>query len=438
MEALRYPKYRLALGISTLAWIALWLSNIAVTAGMLQAGRTSADIGLFQGAWTLGVPLSVIAGGLITDRLGPTTAIRLGLCLEFAGMVLMGLAVSVADVPLPGLLLAAMLIGSSDGMNGVGINVLAGGVVPRHLMASAIGLLLLALASGRIVGGTLAGPAVQALGASGALYLCAALVAMGLVLTFAIGHVQLAPTDGSRAYADLRPAMRWYRQTPDARTVLTVGALMAVLVYGYFSLLPVIVGQTMGTDTTSQGLAMAAGGFGVAVAALLMGPTARRIGVGRLLFLAALGASASLVTLGLGQTSLVVLIAVTFLPAFTNVQAASASVVLQTLAPVGVRGRVVGLYSMTFAALLPVGTVTAGWLGARFGARETLLVLASLMAISVIVLAIRRPAIARELVTPVTAVPGPQDPLGVPATAAAGPAAAAGAPLVDGPPAAAP
>ena len=327
MQALRYPKYRLALGISTLSWIALWLSNIAVTAGMLQAGRSSADIGLFQGAWTLGVPLSVIAGGLITDRLGPTIAIRLGLCLEFTGMMLMGLAVSGTDVPLPPLLIAAMFIGSSDGMNGVGINVLAGGVVPRHLMASAIGLLLLALASGRIVGGTLAGPAVNALGASGALFACGGLVAVGMVLTFAIGRVQLAPVESGRTYVDVGPAVRWYRQTPDARTVLTVGALMAVLVYGYFSLLPVIVGQTMGTDTTSQGLAMAAGGFGVAVAALLMGPTARRIGVGRLLFLAALGASSALGVLALGQTTLVVLIAVTFLPAFTNVQAASANVV---------------------------------------------------------------------------------------------------------------
>ncbi len=49
--------------------MAAWLSNIAIVAGMLQAGRTSGDIGLFQGAWTLGVPVSVIAGGLVKTDL---------------------------------------------------------------------------------------------------------------------------------------------------------------------------------------------------------------------------------------------------------------------------------------------------------------------------------------------------------------------------------
>lgn len=393
MSPLRYPRYRLALGISTLTWIALWLSNIAVVAGMLQAGRSSAEIGLFQGAWTLGVPLSVIFGGLVTDRFGPVVSVRIGLCLELAGMALMGLFVAGDEPPLVLLLLAAMLIGSSDGMTNVGINVLAGGVVPREIMAAAIGMLLLGLAAGRIVGGTLAGPAVNALGASGALYACAGLVIGAMVLTIFVGKVQLAPTGMGRAYLDLRPAVRWYRGMPDARTILLIGGLMAVLIYGYFSLLPVIVGQTMGTDTTSQGLAMAAGGIGVAVGAMTMGPIARRIGVGRLLIAAVLGATIGLATLALGQTAFVVLIAVTLLPTFTNVQAASANVALQTLAPPTMRGRVVGLYSMVFSALLPVGTVTAGWLGTAVGVRETLLVLAATMAVIALVIHRRRPGL---------------------------------------------
>lgn len=406
MSPLRYPRYRLALGISTCAWIALWLCNIAVVAGMLQAGRSSAEIGLFQGAWTLGVPLSVIFGGLVTDRFGPIVSVRIGLCLEFAGMALMALLVGAGDPPLPMLLLAAMLIGSSDGMTNVGINVLAGGVVPRETMATAIGMLLLALAAGRIVGGTVAGPAVAALGAGGALTLCAALVVSSMVLTLFVGRVELAPTGMGRAYLDLRPALRWYRGMPVARTVLLIGGCMAMLIYGYFSLLPVIVGEAMGTDTTSQGLAMAVGGVGVAVGAVTMGPIARRIGVGRLLLGAVLGAAAGLALLGLAQTAFLVLIAVTLLPTFTNVQAASANVALQTLAPPAMRGRVVGMYSMTFSALLPVGTIAAGWLGTRFGARETLLVLALAMTVVAVLIRVRRPRLVSDLGRPVV-VPGP-------------------------------
>jgi hypothetical protein len=163
MQPLRYPRYRLALGISTLAWTALWLCNIAVVAGMLQAGRTSAEIGLFQGFWTLGVPLSVIAGGLVTDRFGPHP-LRIGLGLELAG---------IADGGVRGRRGPAAAVAAAGGdahrlihgMTNVGINVLAGGVVLRDLMASAIGMLL-GPATGRTVGGTVAGPAVNAFGAS--------------------------------------------------------------------------------------------------------------------------------------------------------------------------------------------------------------------------------------------------------------------------------
>ena len=92
-----------------------------------------------------------------------------------------------------------------------------------------------------------------------------------------------------------------------------------------------------------------------------------------------------------------VLVAVTILPAFTNVQSASSNVALQTLAPPAMRGRVVGLYSMTFSALLPVGTITAGWLGTRFGVRETLIVLAGAMALLVLLIYRRRPTLVRDL-----------------------------------------
>lgn len=239
--------------------------------------------------------------------------------------------------------------------------------------------------------------------------MCAGLVSISWLLTLVLGRVRLSGTgtEAARSYIDLRPAIRWYRATPDARTVLTVGALMAVLVYGYFALLPVVVGEALGTDTGSQGLAMAVGGVGVAVGALTMGPISRRIGVGRLLVLAVFGSAMGLALLAFGTTGAVILLAVTFLPTFTNVQSASSNVVLQTLAPPAMRGRVVGLYSMVFAALLPVGTVTAGWLGERLGVRETLILLAVAMTTLTVGLVLRRRGMARDLAVVAAASDGP-------------------------------
>ena len=126
-----------------------------------------------------------------------------------------------------------------------------------------------------------------------------------------------------------------------------------------------------------------------------MAPIARRIGVGRLMLIAVLGSAAGLAGLAIGHTAAMVVVAVTLLPTFTNVQNASANVVLQTLAPAGLRGRVVGLYSMVFSGLLPVGTISVGWLGERLGVRETLGLLATAMVVLTLGLWVRRPGMAR-------------------------------------------
>jgi MFS family permease len=395
MGALRDPRYRLVLASSTLSGISLWLCNIAVLSGLLGSGRGVLEIGSFQAAWTLGVPMAVILSGILVDRLGPTPVVVAGLIMEAASVALMGLVFLAGQPDLLVLLAVALAVGCADGLCGVAFNVLAGGVVARPLMASAIGLLLISVAAGRIVGGTAAGPLVDALGTPVALLAAAGLVIVGVGLAAAVGPVRLAEPGVAASYLDIRPALGWYRSQGEAITTLALGATMALLVYGYFSLLPVVVGQTLGTDARAQGLAMALGGVGVAVAAVCMGPVARRLGSGRLLLAAVVGSGLGVVGLALSATALAVGLVAVLLPIFTNVHGATSNLILQGLAPTGIRGRVVGLYALAFAMLLPVGTFMAGWVGQRAGVRETLAAIGLTMMGVGIGLVAARPALLR-------------------------------------------
>jgi hypothetical protein len=117
-----------------------------------------------------------------------------------------------------------------------------------------------------------------------------------------------------------------------------------------------------------------------------------------------------MVALGLAHAAVLVLVVVTLLPAMSNTQHASTSLLLQSLAPAAVRGRVLGLYSLVFGSLLPVGTITAGWLGERLGVRETLVGLGIAMAVLTVLLVARRPAIAG---VPAEPPPPPDETAGV-------------------------
>jgi predicted MFS family arabinose efflux permease len=327
--------------------------------------------------------------------------------MEILALVLMAWLFASGQATLTTLLLNALIIGAAEGLVGISLSVMAGGVVPVRAMASAIGLLLIGVAAGRFAGGTLTGPLVGLLGAAGALLAAAGMVALGALFAVRIGAVRLASAESPPATLDLRPGMRWYRAHPDAITVLAIGMVMSLLVYGYFSLLPLIVAQTMGSDTTSQGVAMALGGLGVAVGAVTMGPLVRRVGVGWVLVGAAILSAAGILGLAAATTLAMTLVVVTILPLFTNVHNSSSSLALQRLAHPGVRGRVLGLYSVAFAALLPVGTVLSGWLGERFGARETLVAFGLAMAACTVLLVVLRPGLLRIAGDPAVGEAGP-------------------------------
>ena len=60
-------------------------------------------------------------------------------------------------------------------------------------------------------------------------------------------------------------------------------------------------------------------------------------------------------------------------------QNASANTLIQTLVPDDYRGRIMALYSMTVVGMGPFGSLAAGVLAGRIGARGTLLVSGTLI-----------------------------------------------------------
>jgi Transmembrane secretion effector len=221
--------------------------------------------------------------------------------------------------------------------------------------------------------------------------------ATAVLLLRRLGRVAAIADEGAPAGSrlDLRPGARWLRSSPVAISVVLIGALMSLAVYSYFAPLPIVVARTLGSDAGAQGVAMALGGVAILAIGLSLGRILRRFGTGRVLIAGVFASAFFVAGLGLAESAAVAVVVLTLLPMCTNIQYATCNLLLQQLAPAAVRGRVLGLFTLTFVLLEPIGMAGVSALSQVAGEQIVLVGMGIVTTLSVGLIVLLRPAILR-------------------------------------------
>src|SRR5204862_6408158 len=157
---------------------------------------------------------------------------------------------------------------------------------------------------------------------------------------------------------------------PRVRTILLLFLAVGVFGWSYAVLMPSFARDVLGRGANGYGILMSASGTGALVGALLVATfghlfTPRKIALGGVWLF-----SASLFALALTRNFYLAL-AFLFIGGFGMLLFFSTSnTVLQTIVPDEMRGRVMGVWSLVFGAMIPLGSLEAGavahWLGTPF------------------------------------------------------------------------
>jgi MFS family permease len=258
----------------------------------------------------------------------------------------------------------------------------------------------LALNSSIVNGARVVGPAVA--GALLALWgeaWCFALNAVSFLATIrALLLMDLAPQRPPSGRTRLAGGLDYAARTPYVRALLLALAISAFFGMSYAALLPVFAAEVLGGGAGLYGTLQACAGTGALAGgvSLLLRPGGLR-GLGRRV---AVGASA----LGLG----LLVASRSRVPALTGAslvvagfgyitQTAGTMTLLQGLAPVELRGRVMGLFSMLFVGMTPFGALLGGVAARRLGAPATLLAGSSVVLAASVALHVSLPALRRSL-----------------------------------------
>jgi MFS family permease len=360
-RALRHRNYRLFFWGQLISLVGTWMQQTAMSWFVYQITNSKLLLGVVAAVGSAPMMLSSIWGGSLADRhpkrsiLVATQSAQMVCAFLLATGVWLGFA-----SPLFIIIIAA-LNGIAMGFDMPARQAFTVEMTSREDLLNAISLNSSIVNGARVVGPSVAGLMIGAVGVAMCFLLnglsfvavIAGLLLMRLPPAEAKVHVASA---GQHAWEGIVYSMNHQR----VRTILLLFLAIGIFGWSYTVLMPAFARDVLGRGANGYGVLMSASGAGAFFGALVVATyghlfAPRRLALGGVWLFAA-----SLFALALARNFYLAL-AFLFVAGFGMLLFFSTSnTVLQTIVPDEMRGRVMGVWSLVFGAMIPLGSLQAG------------------------------------------------------------------------------
>jgi MFS family permease len=370
-RALRHRNYRLFFWGQLVSLIGTWMQQTAMSWFVYQITNSKLLLGVVAAMGSAPMMLSSIWGGSLADRypkrsiLVATQTAQMICAFFLAAGVWAGFATPLF------ITVVAALNGLAMGFDMPARQAFTVEMTSREDLLNAISLNSSIVNGARIVGPSLAGLLIGVVGVAMCFFLngltfvavIAGLLMMRLPPFQRPAHTVSA---GEHAWNGIVYSMKHQR----VRTILLLFLAVGVFGWSYTVLMPAFARDVLNRGANGYGILMSASGTGAFMGALVVATyghlfTPRRLALGGVWLF-----SAALLAISLSRNFYVAL-AFLFVAGFGMLLFFSTSnTVLQTIVPDEMRGRVMGVWSLVFGAMIPLGSLEAGavahWLGTSF------------------------------------------------------------------------
>jgi MFS family permease len=247
-------------------------------------------------------------------------------------------------------------------------------VEDRHDLGNAIAINSSMVNGARLVGPAFAGLLIAAAG-EGWCFLLDGISYLAVIASLLLMHIR--PLSVRRKTAGLLEQMRegwdYVSGFRPIRSILILFALISLMGWPYFVLLPVFAAQVLHGGPHTLGWLTGASGIGALVSSVSLAVRKSVVGLTRMLQIAAAVLGTALICFGFSRALWLSLFLMLF-AGFGLIQCASVSnTIIQTLVPEDKRARVMGYYTMAFFGMAPFGSLLGGVLAQRIGAPHTVM-----------------------------------------------------------------
>lgn len=247
----------------------------------------------------------------------------------------------------------------------------------KHLF-NAITLNSVAFNSSRIVGPAIAGVLISVIGMSGCFYLNGVSFLAVIVALLCIKFDKSTTKKNSSALSDLKEGLIFIRGNRLILALVSMVAAVSLFGISYVILMPVFASQVLHTGVSGLGVLMSSTGIGALIGSLGLASLGDFKFKGRLLIGAVFLFSISLIIFSLSRNYVLSILALVLVGCSSFIPVALINTLLQINVPDEFRGRVMGLFMITFAGIMPFGNLISGSLAQSMGVSAALFICGSI------------------------------------------------------------
>jgi len=392
-RALRNRDFRLFWAGNFLSNIGTWMQNVAQGWLVLQLTNSPFWLGVVGFASTIPILLFALIGGVIADHVNKRKLLIVTqsamMVFAFAMAVLAYLnIITVRDVAL-----LAAGTGIAMSLNTPTYQALVPRLIPREDLINAVALNSAQFNMSRVLGPTLGGFAMAAVGVAGNFFLNGlSFLAVIIALTQIRYKEDIAPSEG-HFLLKLKQGFAYVFAREEMSSLVLLVSIASLLALPYLVFVPYFARDVLHSDERGLGILMACSGIGSFFAAgtiAYVGKVARR---GRFVFGAALGFFAAIIAFTFSRSFALSGGLLMLAGFFMVMMVATINALLQHLSDDYMRGRVMSIYSTAFLGLPPIGSLIAGSLARVVSAPHAIAGMVALAFVGAIVVYGKRSAL---------------------------------------------
>lgn len=243
----------------------------------------------------------------------------------------------------------------------------------KAYLLNAIALNSAAFNIARIVGPALAALLIASIGMSGCFYINGiSFIAVIAALLFIRIEKEYRQETRKHFIAELSEGLKFIVTHKVILNLIMMVAIMSLFGVSYLVLMPVFAERVFNVGVRGLSTLMSAIGVGALTAALFLAKMTQLKNKGRVLVYSALGYALLLIIFSLLKHYTLAIFSLICMGAMNVMSMSLTNTILQEIVPDKFRGRLMSIFMFTFAGLMPIGNLLAGWLADLWGVSFTM------------------------------------------------------------------